>query len=222
MPNCIDVSLLQPATPGYTPLAWQSELGQISAIENVQVHVCTGDFSVRDAEKELHRRTAVKIWSGHGTPNGLLMANGTIRRAQWLATHAKVGLPRLVVLAACYSTARDNTLRTLAEEVSRAGMNVIGYHAEALDTDVVAFNVALVSALAAGAAVPSAFDVALEEISGTNTAAQVFYIPAAMNGYADVVLRLEALEAGQKRTDGQLDAIMSHMGIPYAKHPKGC
>ena len=53
----------------------------------------------------------------------------------------------MVVLATCYSVARDNALRSLAEEVSRAGINVVGFIAEANDPVVVAFNVALVSAL---------------------------------------------------------------------------
>lgn len=222
MPNCIEVSLIQPATKGYPALAWQSELGQIAALENVQVHACTGDFSTRDVEKELHRRTAVKIWSGHGGPNGLLMPNGLLRQAQWLATHAKAGLPRLVVLAACYTVARDSSLKSLTEEVSRAGMNVIGYIAEAEDQAVVAFNVALISALGAGAPVTTAFDVALEEIMGTKAAEQVFYVPAAMNGYADVVLRLEALEDGQRRADRDLGAIMAHLGIPRDARPVAC
>ncbi len=215
MPNCLEVSLFQPACKTAPLLAWQSELGQIATIENVRVHPCTGEFSTRDAEKELHRRTAVKMWSGHGQENGLLMPNGMIKRAQWFATHAKVGLPRLVVLAACFSLARDAALRSMAEEVSRAGINVVGYIAEAEDPAAVAFNVALVSALAIGAPVTSAFDVALEEISNTITAGRCFYLPAAMNGYADVVLRLEALEDGQKRTDARLDAIMAHLGVAH-------
>lgn len=221
MPNCIDVSLIQPAARGYPVLAWQSELGQIATIDCVNLHACTGEFTVKDVEKELHRRAPVKIWSGHGAPNGLLMPNGTMRRAQWFATHAKVGLPRLVVIAACYSQAREaNTLRSLTEEVSRAGMNVIGYVAEAEDGAACAFNVALVSALAVGASVTAAFDVAMEEIIDTKTAEQVFFVPAAMNGYADVVLQLEALQAGQKQTDARLEtveggmkAIMKHLGI---------
>lgn len=215
MPNCIDVSLLQPAAKGYPVLSWQSELGQIASLENVRVHVCTGEFTARDAEKELHRRTAVKIWSGHGTTNGLLMPNGSLRKGQWLATHAKVGLPRLVVLAACYSAARDSSLRSLAEEISRAGMNVIGFIAEAEDQAVVSFNVSLISALAIGASVTAAFDVALEEIAETVTAERCFYTPAVMNGYADVALRLEALEDGQRRMDTRLDLIMSHLGIEH-------
>jgi hypothetical protein len=223
MPNCIDVSLIQPAAKGYPPLAWQSELGQIATLENVRLHACTGEFSTRDVEKELHRRTAVKIWSGHGAPNGLLMPNGLIRRAQWLATHAKVGLPRLVVIAACYSQARDPlTLRSVTEEISRAGMNVIGYIAEAEDASAVAFNVALISALAVGAPVTAAFDVAMEEITGSKSAEQVFYTPAALNGYADVVLRLEALEDGQKRTDKNIEKIMTKLGIPIEAQPAAC
>lgn len=223
MPNCIDVSLIQPAAKGYPLLAWQSELGQIASLENVQLHACTGDFTIRDVEQELHRRTAVKIWSGHGAANGLLMPNGLIRRAQWLATHAKFGLPRLVVIAACYSQAREmGTLRSLTEEVSRAGMNVIGYIAEAEDSAAVAFNVALISALAIGAPVTAAFDVALEEITGSKAAEQVFYIPAAMNGYADVALRLEALEDGQRRTDKNIEKIMTHLGIPLDARPAAC
>lgn len=227
MPN-IEVSLIQPAAKGYPALAWQSELGQLATIDDAQVYACTGDFGIRDVEKELHRRVAVKIWSGHGAPNGLLMPNGTIKRAQWLATHAKVGLPRLMVIAACYSSARETiTLRSVTEEVSRAGMNVVGYIAEAEDSAAVAFNVALISALAVGCSVTAAFDVALEEITGSKTAEQVFYVPAAMNGYSDVVLQLEtikadqkraderlnALEEGQKRIDARLDAIMQHLGV---------
>lgn len=215
MPNCIEVSLFQPTAKNYPTLAWQSELGQIAMLEGVQLHALTGDFNVRDAEKELHRRTAVKLWSGHGSPNGLLMPNGSTKRAQWFATHAKVGLPRLVVLAACYSVSREPyTLRSLAEEVSRAGMTVIGFNAAADDPAAVAFNVALLAALAIGAPVTAAFDVALEEISETTTAERCFLVPAVLNGYSDVVLRLEALEEGQKRTDAQLGAIMAHLGIP--------
>jgi hypothetical protein len=210
---CFDVSWIAPEAKGLPALGWLGELGQLAQIEGVRVHTCTGQFTRQQLAAELRRRARVKLWTGHGTAGGLLAPDGTLIRPKWLATQAKVGLPQVVVLAACASQERDDELHSMAEEISRAGVNVIGFPAGTEDAAAVAFNVELVRALASGARLGDAFDVALEEIGHTRTARGVFLAGGLMNGYSDVVNRLETLEAGQRELKDGIGLIMEHLGI---------
>jgi len=214
MPGCFDITWIAPEVRDLPPLAWLQELGQIGQIEGVVVHPVTGPGVTRqDIARELRQRRRIIIWTGHGKPGGLLLPDATLIRPKWLATQAKTALPQLVVLAACGSQLRDDDLKSMAEEVSRNGLNVIGFPARTEDRAAVAFNTELVRALVAGATVGSAFDVALEEIGESETAKGVFLTPGLMNGYSDVALRLETLEIGQWELREDVKLIMQHLGV---------
>lgn len=214
MPGCFDITWIAPEVRGLAPLAWLTELGQISQIDGVVVHPVTGPSVTRQAiATELRQRRRVIVWTGHGKPGGLLLPDTTLIRPKWLATQAKTALPQLVVLAACGSQLRDDDLKSMAEEISRNGLNVIGFPAQTEDSAAVAFNTELIRAMVAGSTVGNAFDVALEEISDSQTAQGVFLTPGLMNGYSDVALRLEALEIGQRELHEGLNLIMHHLGI---------
>ncbi len=209
MKNELTVTWIAPEVPGLQPLAFLSELGQIAKIDGVGLNIVAGTQITRsDVARALRARCDVLLWSGHGRPGELVLPDGPVR-AKWVAAQARAGVPRLVVLAACGSLLRDDGLKSMAEEVSRLGLNCVGFPLEANDAAAICFNVELVRAMAAGCAVGAAFDVALDEICNVATAAGVFLVPGLTNGYRDIVLRLEAVEQTGAETAG--------LGAPAAR-----
>lgn len=144
---------------------------------------------------------------------GLLMPDNTMIRPKWLATQAKAALPQVVILAACGSQLRSEDLKSMAEEISRNGLNVVGFSTQTEDRAAVRFNTEFVRALVAGGTVGNAFDVALEEISEFEAAQGVFLTPGLMNGYYDVARRLEDLEVGQQELRNNVRLIMQRLGV---------
>lgn len=209
-----DVAWIAPEVRGQPPLEWLSEIGFISQIEGVQLHPVTGPNVTRqDITHELRQRRHLVIWTGHGKPGGLLMPDNTMIRPKWLATQAKAALPQVVILAACGSQLRSEDLKSMAEEISRNGLNVVGFSTQTEDRAAVRFNTEFVRALVAGGTVGNAFDVALEEISEFEAAQGVFLTPGLMNGYYDVARRLEDLEVGQQELRNNVRLIMQRLGV---------
>ena len=64
-----------------------------------------------------------------------------------------------------------------------------------------------------GCAPGKEFDVAVEEICGLPTAAGVFLVPGLTNGYRDIELRLEAVEAMAVETRDLVRLLLDHAGI---------
>lgn len=216
----LKVTLFAPEVEGLPRLAWMSEIGGISAIEGVDLTVVGGPETRRnDVATALRSRADVMIWSSHGTPGGLLIAKNQLLRAQWLATQVHCGIPRLLVIAACGSLARDAHMKSLAAEVAKAGVNVVGFPLAAEDMAAATYNIELIRALVAGASVGTATDVALESIVDDHpeTASGIFLMAGLTNGYRDIVIRLEAVEAGQKQLMERFDLVIDSLGIPAPK-----
>lgn len=219
----LTVTLFAPEIDGLPKLAWLTEVGALAQMAGVELQICGGaDVQLGTVAEELRRRRNVLIWSGHGRPGALLLPAGKQVRARWLATQVRCGIPQLLVLAACGSLAADEHLKSLAAEVAKVGVNVVGFPTHADDMAAATYNVELIRAMLAGASVGQATDVALEAIAETypDTARGVFLIPGLMNGYREVVVRLDALELGQQTLErGQqkqtesIDLILDHMGI---------
>lgn len=221
--DTLRITWIAPEIPGAAPLSWLAEIGDIAAIEGVHLNLVTGPKITRaQVAQALRHRHDLTVWSGHGAPGGLQMPDLGMIAPKWIATQARCGLPRLIVLAACGSQLRDDQLKSMTEEISRQGLNAVGFPASTEDPAAVLFNVELARALVAGATVGNAFDVALEAISHTATAKGVFLTPGLTNGYRDVVVRMEALEAGQHELRDGVRLIMDHLGIqapPKRRHP---
>lgn len=219
--DCVlDVTLFAPEVEGLPPLAWMREIGQISAIDGVDLKVIGGpDTRKNDVSMALRDRTDVMIWSGHGAPGGLMLAKNQVLRAQWLATQVRCGIPRVLVIASCGSLARDAQMKSLAAEVSKAGINAVGFPMAAEDMAAATYNVELIRALRAGASVGTATDVALESIVDDfpDTAQGVFLMAGLTNGYRDIVIRLEAVETGQKMLMERFDMVIDAVGVNAPK-----
>jgi hypothetical protein len=209
------VTLIAPAGPGLEPLAWLDEIAGIAEMEGVALHVVGGaDVTRARAARGLHQSADVVIWSGHGTQTELLLADGSAVNGKWLATQARCAAPRVLVAATCGSAVADGRLERITGAVSRAGINAVGFPLRAADPAAAAYNVELIRALAAGADVGTAHEVALESAAAQHpqTAAGITLTPALTNGYRAIMGRLDALEAGQRRLEGRLGEIAARLG----------
>jgi hypothetical protein len=216
----LQVTLFAPEISGYPSLAWLREIGGISAIEGVDLTVIGGpDTRRNELAMGLRKRADVMIWSGHGTQGGLLIAGNQLLRAQWLATQVRCGIPRVMVIAACGSIARDTQMRSLAAEVAKNGINVVGFPLATEDLAAAIYNTELIRALVAGASVGVATDVALESIVDDHpeTAQGIFLMPGLTNGYRDIVMRLEGVETGQHMLMERFDLVLDSLGITAPK-----
>ena len=72
------------------------------------------------------------LWSGHGAPGRLMAADGPVS-AEWLACMMRQYPPGVVVLSACFSGARDESLHSLAESLSQSGITTVGMWVEVAD-----------------------------------------------------------------------------------------
>lgn len=210
-PN-LTVTLFAPEPPELPKLAWLQEIGNISGIDHVDLKVIGGpDVHINAIARGLQERRDVMLWSGHGVPGGLLLPGKRLIRSRWLATQVQCGIPRLLVLAACGSLARDPQMRSMSAEIAKAGVNVVGFPLAAEDLAAATYNVELIRALATGASVGTATDVALESIACDypQVASGVFLMAGLTNGYRDFITRLESVEQRIDGVDAHLDAVDS-------------
>lgn len=215
----LNVTWIAPEVQGLEPLQWLAEIGDIGAIDGVDLKIVAGPKVTRSQiAQALRRRHDITVWSGHGMAGGLAMPDGSYIQPKWLAIQSRCGIPRVMILAACGSQLRNEQLKSMVEEISRQGINGIGFPAHTEDHAAITFTTELVRAFVAGSNVGMAFDVALESISETETSRGVFLVPGLSNGYRDVVLRLEALESGQEELRVGIGLIMDHMGIQHKVH----
>ena len=126
------------------------------------------------------------------------------------------GAPEAAIVAACFSAARDDTLHSIAEEISTAGIHALAFCAAAEDRAAGAYCVEFVRAMAAGADVVRANRVAVAAAAEEDraTALEVLFVPAVINGYRALARRIDgigerlgALEAGQAEILQRLMAL---------------
>lgn len=201
------VTWIAPTIPNLPALAWLNELGRISKIPGVTVTTRTGDKLVLDdIAQVLTLPCQILVWSGHGTPGGLCLPDGSFVRTKWLATQVSRGCrPKVAILATCGSQLRDADLRSLTETICRCGINVIGFPTAADDMAAGRFTIEYIRALAINAGVVAAFDVALESISGEKTAGGVMFTP----GISDQPFFLETTLLHMTEVLDRLDARLS-------------
>lgn len=204
----LDVIFIAPAVPGMEALAFANEVGGLRAIEGVQLDIISGDQATVDrVARALRQRADVVIWSGHGEPGRLLTADGAID-GEWLATQARAGAPRAMVLAACGSSVCSD-LESLLGECSHAGINVIGMPMKTADNGAMIFNKEFLRALVANADVYTAYRVAIKRLAQTNPelADGITLMPGLTNGYRFIVDRIDAQDGRFDRIEAELVAI---------------
>ena len=161
------VLLIAPEIPGLPRLAQTSELTRIGDVPGVSVTSVIGTLvtSLR-IQSQLRRGTFdVLLWSGHGTDGHLLLPDGSDAEPRWLASEVRQAAIKTVVLAVCDSAHRRG-LEGFVDVLPAAGINCIGMSIEVADTAAVAYDVALVQALAGGETLREAHRIGIEAIGG--------------------------------------------------------
>lgn len=208
MQGALDVAVVAPESPGQALLQFAREVGELNAVEGVKLEIVSGQQATLDRVACLLRRRAdVVIWSGHGRPGRLLCVDGEID-GEWLATQARAGAPRVLVLAACGSGQCDE-LESLVSEVSRVGINVVGLPVQAEDQSCILFNKEFLRALVAGADVYTAHRVAVRRVAmqDARQADGIVLTPGLTNGYRFIVDRIDAQDARFDRIERELGEI---------------
>jgi len=210
----LNLLVIAPEAPGQQPLGWLRELGNLSAIEGVKLQLVGGNQANEPAiAQALRTNRDVVIWSGHGEPNGLVMSDGGIVDGQWLATQAKCGAPRVMVIAACGSAVKDVALQSVTQYVSRAGINAVGMPLGASDKGAIEFNTEFVRALVAGADIGTAYEVASNHARRTAPAlAQGLTLtPGLTNGYRAIMQRMDEQDRRLEGMDDTQRAILARL-----------
>ena len=161
------VLLIAPEIPRLPRLAQTSELTRIGDVPGVSVTSVIGTLvtSLR-IQSQLRRGTFdVLLWSGHGTDGHLLLPDGTDVEPRWLASEVRQAAIKTVVLAVCDSAHRRG-LEGFVDVLPAAGINCIGMSIEVADTAAVAYDVALLHALAGGETLREAHRIGIEAIGG--------------------------------------------------------
>lgn len=209
MDNAQRALLIAPDAAGLVPLAWMNELAPMAQMPGVELTVCGGKQATRSAVVgRLREYWDVILWSSHGAPGRLMLADGPIG-ADWLAAMVRENPPRVFVLAACFSGARDQALNSLAETLSQAGVTTVGMWVEVQDAAAVVYNVEFVRALAQGAAPWAAHRAAVSQLAleHPGQAGVPFMLPAALTAGRRVEEDLAAIKRRLDVVELKLDRL---------------
>lgn len=177
----IAVLLVGPEVAGLPELRVTAELLRVGDLRGVQLTPLVGPevTAARLVDRLERQRYDVILWSGHGTASRLLLSDGKAVHPQWLASQlVRHGAP-LVVLAACESAMRpDGEALTLGfqDVLPAAGITLVAMSSSVTDAAAIEYDVALLQALAAGAAIRQAHEAGLEAaaLAGSGAAPQLF------------------------------------------------
>ena len=200
------VLVIAPEIEGLPRLAQWDEIGQIGDIPGVRVETVGGPrVRLDQIADRLCQPHEVVVWSGHGQAGELATYRGAAT-GEWLAVQLKQNAPRVAILAACYSAGRTGELRSVAEPISMAGINVIGMATRVDDVAAVAYDTEFVRSLAAGGDVGQAHLIGLQQMRCVNaeSARGVFLLPGLANGYGLIEKRLGTIEGRLDRIETKL------------------
>lgn len=207
----VRVLLIAPEAVGVPRLAWVDELTAIGGIENVELTVCGGLQATRaGVAARLRREWDVILWSGHGAPGRLLLADGPVG-ADWLACMMRQSPPSVAVLSACFSGARDEALHSIAETLSQASVTCVGMWVAVEDRAAVVYDVEFVRAYVSGGSVALAHRVAVGQVAMEypGQAGAAFLLPGLVNGYGKIRGELEGIGRRLAVVEGKLDGLLS-------------
>lgn len=181
----IAVLLVGPEVAGLPELRVTAELLRVGDLRGVQLTPLVGPevTAARLVDRLERQRYDVILWSGHGTASRLLLSDGKAVHPQWLASQlVRHGAP-LVVLAACESAMRpDGEALTLGfqDVLPAAGITLVAMSSNVTDAAAIEYDVSLLQALVAGAAIRQAHEAGLEAaaLAKAATAPQLFVADA--------------------------------------------
>lgn len=209
--STMTVQGIYPEVEGLRPLRWAKNIGRLAEIPGVELRITSGP-EVREPQvaQALRAESDLIILFGHGTTNGVMVAQRKVLRGRWIATQAKGKLraPRAMILASCGSGCVDQNNESLTWNIAKAGISVIGMPPEVPEDAALCYVVEFVRALVAGADIGEAHDVAIEAIQDLwpDVARTIVLLPGLTNGYRFIIerlndqdTRLARLETGQEQ-----------------------
>jgi len=214
------VLYIAPEAPGLPALAWWEEASKIAAISGVDLTIISrGQATTEHVAQALRRGADLIIIAAHGAPNEIILADGCSVDGAWLATQARPGKPECVVIGACLSGVQDYALRDFGRELSRIGIHAVVFGVAVEDRAAGVYSVEFVRAMCAGSDVAQADLVAglaaKRAYPKTSLGAQL--VPALMNGYREVLERIECLgsdlAATKQETRTQLEEVLRRLTL---------
>jgi len=209
------VLFVAPEVEGLPKLNTWKELDQIGDMDDVWLDSLIGKDVTRSrvANRLLKRDYAVAMFAGHGKPGHFIISDGGLT-AHWLARYIGKANPRVVLLAACHSAGRDfDTLDSLAEEISAAGVPVIAMPTAVNDDAAIIYDVEFMRAFSNGADIEGAHTIALGQMRAkTNPGQMPMYFRGANSNIAGSLGRIEesvdALTDQNTNIVGRVDRIL--------------
>jgi hypothetical protein len=212
----MDVLLIAPDAPGQRPITWTNEISEIANIEGVNYTLVGGKNATKSRVAMcLRQKHDIVVWAGHGQPDKLLLSDNTTVGGGWVATQARKGNPRAMIMAACYSAEPDVALRAVTRAISRAGVNAIGMKSEIEDKPAYTFTTEFVRAMMADADVGESYDCAIEAVmdlpedNADDQAAMIELVGGITNGYRGIVDRIDQMDHRLESVERKIDGISS-------------
>lgn len=205
---------------GLPKLATSEELARIQEAPGVSLRVVTDATAVRVARMLSQEQFDAVLWIGHGEAGYLLTQDGKID-PQWMAAQLSTRRVRTAIIATCWSNVRpENGLQaaqSFADALPAAGIDTITMQTQVSDRAAIEFDVELLTQLAAGLPLRTAYRVAL------NRAAQYGDVQAPQlssrdtSQQADVLRDLDEkmndIQETQRKMQRSLEVLEERIGV---------
>ena len=206
------VLFVAPEIEGLPVLNTWKELDQIGDMKGVILESLTGpDVTRGRVANRLSRDYDVVIFAGHGKPGKFIVSDGCLT-AHWLARYIRGASPQIVLLAACHSAGHSfDTLDSLAEEISAAGIPVIAMPTAVDDDAAVVYDIEFMRAFSNGADIKESHTIALGQMrTKTNPGQMPMYFRGANANIAGSLGRIEEGFEALASQIGHLDTRFSN------------
>lgn len=206
--------------PGLPKLATSEELARIQEAPGVSLRIVTDATAARVARMLSQEQFDALLWIGHGEAGSLLTQDGRID-PQWLAAQLSTRRVRIAIIATCWSNVRpDNGLQaaqSFADALPEAGIDTITMQTSVSDRAAIEFDVELLTQLAAGLPLRTAYRVALNraaqfgdvqapQLSSRDSSAQADVLRDMDNKVADI-------QETQRQMQRSLDRLEERVGV---------
>ena len=208
------------ASPDLPRLASSEELARIQEAPGVTMRVVTDATAARVARMLSMEQYDAVLWIGHGEAGGLLTQDGRID-PQWLAAQLSSRRVKTAIIATCWSSVRpvggQQAAQSFADALPASGIDTITMQTSVSDRAAIEFDVELLTQLAAGLSLRTAYQVAL------NRAAQFGEVQAPQlsrrdsDQQADVLrnmdARVEDIQDTQRQMQHSLDRLEERLAV---------
>lgn len=203
------VLVIAPQIENMPALAQTTELTRLGDVRGIDIETIIGPPATLDRIQQRLRRAEIDVvlWSGHGGDGRLLLPGGAEIEPRSLASEVKRAGAWLVILAVCDS-AKNRGLEGFTDTLPAAGVNVVAMMTDVSDKSAVAYDVAMLHALANGENLREAHRIGKEAI-GRRPDANAPQLFPADRIVADLDAQVERLQAAMAngRNDDALEIV---------------